>query len=145
MIKKSGFDCEGQLIAMDLYGCSFESLNSQDFLLTEANKAARMAQMRVLAINIVPFYPQGLSLNLTLAESHLTIHTYPEFGYAAIDVFTCGTGNPMKAAEHFRKVLKPKVTSVNSQRRGVLPPSETGEESPFSPGERSCLQELTQF
>jgi S-adenosylmethionine decarboxylase len=139
MVEKNDFDCEGRLVALDLYGCSFESLNSPGFLVTETNKAAQMAQMRVLAITLVPFKPQGLSITLTLAESHLAIHTSPELGYAAVDIFTCGGGNPMKAAEHLRKVLNPKVTLVNSQRRGMLPPSEKGVDHRLSPGEPLCL------
>jgi S-adenosylmethionine decarboxylase len=124
MKEEEDFNSEGRLVAVDAHGCSFELLNSPGFLLAEASRAAEVAHMKVLAITIVPFQPQGLSLTLTLGESHLTIHTAPELGYAAIDVFTCGGGNAMKAAKHLMKALNPRVTTLKSQRRGALPLAE---------------------
>ena len=145
MNQKFYFHCKGRLVFLDLFGCSFESINSQEYLLAEATKAAEMAQMKVLSANIVPFHPQGLSLILTLAESHLTIHTYPELGYAAIDIFTCGGGNPIKAALHLLKVLKPKAKSINSRRRGVLPQSKKIASHSLVTGDQPCLSEVRQF
>lgn len=143
MIEKNYFNCEGRLVALDLCGCSFGLLNSLGFLVSEAKKAAEMAGMTVLAVTAVPFNPQGFSITVTLGESHLAIHTAPELGYAAVDVFTCGSGDPMKAAQHLMKVLNPKVSKVKSQRRGVLPSSEKGEELPLLLGESSCLSETS--
>ena len=142
MKEKEDFNCEGNLVALDFFGCSFQSLNSPGFLLTEAKKAAEMARMTVLAATIVPFQPQGLSLNITLAESHLTIHTYPEQGYAAVDIFTCGTGKPKKAAEHLRMALNPTVVLMSSRRRGVIPTSKKIENDSLGTGEPPCLSEL---
>ena len=142
MNQKNEFNCEGRLVALDMYGCAFGALNSLGFLVTEAKKAAEIAGMTVLAVTAVPFNPQGLSVTLTLGESHLTLHTAPELGYAAVDVFTCGPGNPMKAAKHLRKVLNPKVTSINTQRRGILPVSEKAKDRPLLLGESLCLSEL---
>ena len=142
MKEKEDFNCEGSLVALDFFGCSFQSLNSPGFLLTEAKKAAEMARMTVLAITVVPFSPQGLSIALTLSTSHLCLHSAPEYGYTAIDLFTCGPGDPMKAARHLIKALRPTVTRVKSQRRGVLPSSEKGKNRPLLLGEPSCLSEL---
>jgi len=142
MIEKSNFNCEGRLVALDMYGCPFEPLNSPSFLLTEAKRAAEIASMHVLAISIVPFYPQGLSINVTLAESHLCLHSYPELGFISADVYTCGHGDPMKAAQHLMKVLSPKVAKVRSQRRGILPSAKKEENHPSSTGELPCLSEL---
>ena len=115
---------EGKLLALDVYGCSFQVLNCPEFLIREATLAAHKAGMRVLAITMVPFEPQGLSLVLILGESHLTIHTAPEFGYAGVDVYTCGGGNPMAAVDHLLKVLNPDAVRVKEQRRGMFPVAE---------------------
>jgi spermidine synthase len=142
MDEKENFNCEGRLVALDLFGCSFETLNSPGFLLTEAKKAAEIAGMTVLAITVVPFNPQGLSIALTLSTSHLCIHSSPECQYASVDVFTCGPGNPIKAAQHLIKALRPKITKMNSQRRGLMPLSKKEENHPPSTGELPCLSEL---
>ncbi len=117
------FHTDGTLIAIDLWGVDFEVLNQPSSLCHEAMLAAEKAGMHVLAISIVPFHPQGLSLALILGESHLTIHTSPEYGYAAIDVFTCGGGNPLLAVEHLCTHLKPKEICLEKFRRGVKPKS----------------------
>ncbi|MBM4305172.1 MAG: adenosylmethionine decarboxylase [Deltaproteobacteria bacterium] len=117
------FHTEGTLIAMDLWGLSFETLNHPLLLSDLAKQAAEKAGMRVLAISIVPFRPQGLSLAVILGESHLTIHTAPEYGYAAVDVFTCGKGNPLMAVQYLIENLKPKEIRVKEFQRGVRVPS----------------------
>ncbi|MCX5909678.1 MAG: adenosylmethionine decarboxylase [Deltaproteobacteria bacterium] len=117
------FHTDGNLIAIDLWGVDFEILNQPSFLCHEARLAAEKAGMQVLAISIVPFRPQGFSIACILGESHLTIHTSPEHGYAAIDVFTCGKGNPLMAAEYLIGMLKPKEICVKELQRGVKPKS----------------------
>jgi S-adenosylmethionine decarboxylase len=117
----SEFHTDGTLIVMDLWGVNFDLLNDPSFLSREAKMAAEKAQMQVLAISIVPFKPQGLSLAVILGESHLTIHTSPEQGYAAIDIFTCGKGNPLTAAEYLRSVLNPTHVFMKNMERGVKP------------------------
>jgi len=117
----NNFNPNGMLIILDLWGCEFGILNHPSFLFYQAKLAAEQANMQVLAISIVPFKPQGLSLALILGESHLTIHTSPEYGYAAIDVFTCGKGNPLLAAKYLCDVLKPEEVSIKKIERGVKP------------------------
>jgi len=115
------FNTDGSLISIDLWGSELEVLNDPSFLGHQAQLAAEKANMQVLAISIVPFKPQGLSLALILGESHLTIHTSPEHQYAAIDVFTCGKGDPMVAAIYLLEVLKPIDFSIKKSERGVRP------------------------
>ena len=144
MNENKSFNCAGRLVALDLHGASSELLNSPGFLLTEAKRAAEIAGMTVLAVTVVPFRPQGLTITVTLGESHLAIHTAPEHGYAAVDVFTCGPGNPMKAVQHLIKVLNPKFTKIRSQRRGIQPLSQKKENHPLPTGEHRCLSVLRQ-
>ncbi len=116
------FHTEGTLIAIDLWGVTFETLNHPILLCQMAKQAVEKAEMQVLGINIIPFHPQGLSLALILGESHLTIHTSPEDEYVAIDVFTCGKGKPLAAAEYFCEVLKPKRVAIKELKRGIRCP-----------------------
>ena len=138
MSKSIHFDPAGRLVAIDAYGCPFDHLNSAEFLMSEANKAARKAEMNVLAVTVVPFHPQGLSMVLILGESHLTVHTTPERSYAAIDIFTCGKGDPLRAAKHLLKALNPKYTTVKSLPRGLLSAAVKQEDEPFRSEETVC-------
>ncbi len=116
-------ETNGRLVMLDLWGCDFETLNNFASLSSEAKVAAEKAGMNVLAISVVPFVPQGYSIVLTLSESHLTIHTSPEQGYAAIDVFTCGHGKPHVAANHLLAILKPGQILAKVIQRGEQAPA----------------------
>ena len=117
----SEFRTDGVVVLMDLWGVNFDLLNDPAFLSHQAKTAAEKAGMQVLVISIVPFKPQGLSLAVILGESHLTIHTSPEQGYAAIDIFTCGKGDPLTAADYLRTVLNPQQVLMKNMERGVKP------------------------
>ena len=82
--------------------------------------------MHVVESNVHQFEPQGISLVLTLSESHLAVHTSPEHGYAAVDVFTCGGGNPLVAVEHLCAHLRPEQFFLQGFRRGIKPKSVVG-------------------
>jgi S-adenosylmethionine decarboxylase len=84
-------------------------------------KAAIDCGAVVLGDSFHRFSPQGVSGVVIIAESHLSIHTWPEYGYAAVDIFTCGTFvNPEKAAEVLIEKLGSKNHSVMEIPRGVL-------------------------
>jgi len=75
----------------------------------------------VLGDSFHHFSPQGVSGVVIIAESHLSIHTWPEYGYAAVDVFTCGTTvKPEKAAEVLMEKLGSRNHSLMEIPRGVL-------------------------
>jgi S-adenosylmethionine decarboxylase len=115
------YETNGRLVMLDLWGCDFETLNDPISLSHQAKMAAEKAGMQVLAISMVPFKPQGVSIALILSESHLTIHTSPEQGYAAIDIFTCGRGKPQVAANHLLAALKPEQIIIKGVERGAQP------------------------
>jgi len=75
---------------LELYGCPFDLLNDEDFLRQAVRQAARVADSSLLQLTSHSFSPQGVTALGLLAESHISIHTWPESGYAAADVFTCG-------------------------------------------------------
>ena len=75
---------------LELYRCDYEKLNDESFLRCTLNRAAKLANATVLNLITNKFEPQGVTAIALLAESHLSIHTWPEAQYSAVDIFTCG-------------------------------------------------------
>ena len=75
---------------LELYRCDYEKLNDESFLRCTVNNAAKLANASVLNLISNKFEPQGITAIALLAESHLSIHTWPEAHYSAVDIFTCG-------------------------------------------------------
>lgn len=113
------FDTVGAHILADFWGCRFKDLDDAELLMNSLRAAAKYANMTVLAEEAHKFEPQGFTGLLLLAESHISIHTYPERGYAAVDVYTCGRGMTQKAVDYLKKVLQPAKTKEIVLRRGV--------------------------
>lgn len=109
----------GKHLTVDMYSCSFESLDNLDFIKNAMLTAVKEANMTLLDFSSYKFEPQGLTAIALLAESHMSIHTYPELGYAAVDVFTCGDhSRPDKAVSVLKSLLKPEKTKITNIRRG---------------------------
>ena len=77
-------------LLLELYECDYEKLNDESFLRCTLNRAAKLAKATVLNLISNKFEPQGVTAIALLAESHISIHTWPESQYSAIDIFTCG-------------------------------------------------------
>ena len=75
---------------LELYRCDYEKLNDESFLRCTLNNAAKFANATVLNLISNKFEPQGVTAIALLAESHISIHTWPEAHYSAVDIFTCG-------------------------------------------------------
>jgi S-adenosylmethionine decarboxylase len=75
-----------------------------------------------LNIDLHQFSPSGgISGVAVLAESHISIHTWPERQYAAVDVFMCGNATPLKAVTVLKEALEPKSVTLVEHRRGMVP------------------------
>ena len=84
-------------------------------------KTVKMAKNTPLEIVIHKFNPCGITGVALLAESHIALHSWPEFNYLAIDIFTCGEkSKPYKALEYLKKEFKPKRVVVNEIKRGKM-------------------------
>jgi len=118
------YDTVGAHILADFWGCDYTRLNDAGELRRALHRAAEVAKMTVLGEEWHQFSPCGLTGMLLLAESHISIHTYPESGYAAVDIFTCGGGETDKALEHLQDVLQPVKVRKYNIRRGVLADAE---------------------
>jgi len=94
-------DFQGTHLLLELYGCNKEKLNDELYLRCQLNSAAKLANASVLNIVSNKFEPFGVTAIALLAESHLSIHTWPESQYSAIDIFTCGRNMKPNLASQF--------------------------------------------
>ncbi|MGQ9755463.1 MAG: adenosylmethionine decarboxylase [Desulfotomaculales bacterium] len=116
----------GRHILAEIYGCDFETLN--DILRVEETmvNAALEAGAEVREAVFHKFSPQGVSGVVVISESHLTIHTWPELGYAAVDVFTCGEKvDPWDALNYLTTQFNAQHIETQETVRGILPSSLT--------------------
>lgn len=92
---------------LELYDCPSSLLDDVTFVRQAMCEAAQKAGSTLLHEVCHRFEPQGVTAIALLAESHISIHTWPELGYAAVDVFTCGdTANPQQACHYLVSVLQ---------------------------------------
>lgn len=84
----------GKHYLLNLYGCSFVLLDDQEYLIKLLEEAANISGATVVNTIFKKFDPQGVTVLTLLSESHISIHTWPEKGEAAVDLFTCGDCNP---------------------------------------------------
>ncbi len=113
----------GRHILCEAYGCDPEVLNDRKVVEQIMVDAALLTGAEVREVAFHKFSPQGVSGVVVISESHLAIHTWPELGYAAIDVFTCGdTVDPWKACQLHDRVVSGHDGGRPRGRRGGLPP-----------------------
>ena len=92
---------QGKHLLLELYKCDNEKLNDESYLRCTLNRAAKLANATVLNLISNKFEPQGVTAIALLAESHISIHTWPESNYSAVDIFTCGQNMLPELASQF--------------------------------------------
>ena len=98
---------------LELYRCDCEKLNDESFLRCILNRASKLANATVLNLISNKFEPQGVTAIALLAESHISIHTWPESNYSAVDIFTCGQNMmPELASQYLIESLMAKEHSL---------------------------------
>ena len=111
----------GRQVLVEFYHCDAAVLNDCDKIAVAMDEAARMAGATVVEKVFHLFNPHGISGVVVIAESHLSIHTWPEYGYAAVDLFTCGDEiQPEIAFEYLKRTLRAESVSVMELKRGIL-------------------------
>jgi len=95
----------GTHLLLEVYNVDFEVLNDVISLQKSMEKGITRAKMTILNIFSHCFLPQGCTIVIALSESHVSCHTWPENGCVAIDVYTCGEGNPRLIAIELLKYL----------------------------------------
>jgi S-adenosylmethionine decarboxylase proenzyme len=105
----------------EYYGCSADLLDDADGLRETLENAARAAKTTIIGTHLHKFAPQGVSGMVILAESHLAIHTWPELGFASIEIYVCGEEADPNAGHAFLEdALRPKHSVVRMVPRGDL-------------------------
>ena len=119
-------------LLLELYRCNYEKLNDESFLRCTLNRASKLAKATVLNLISNKFEPQGVTAIALLAESHISIHTWPESNYSAVDIFTCGKNmspeiasryliEALQAQEHSLRIIErnPPLAVLNQLRTAV--------------------------
>lgn len=118
-ISAEGQTYAGTHLIIDLWGC--EQLDNIPFIEKTMREAVDIASATLLHIHLHHFTPNsGVSGIAVLAESHISIHTWPERGYAAMDIFMCGETQPEKAVALLKKAFKPTRVDVSTHLRGIV-------------------------
>jgi S-adenosylmethionine decarboxylase proenzyme len=117
----------GRHLLLELKICNEELLDDLNFLKGCLNEAAVQSGATVVGESFYHFSPYGVSGVVNIAESHIAIHTWPEYKYAAVDVFTCGDDvDPEKAARVITEKLGAQSHSLIELRRGIMEDSHVG-------------------
>jgi S-adenosylmethionine decarboxylase len=105
---------EGKHCIGEIYGANSDLLNDEEFICKSLREAAMQSGATLLKIGSHKFHPQGVTAFALLAESHISIHTWPELQYANLDAFTCGSHtDPEKAFAVLKKIFE--ATSSHSK------------------------------
>jgi len=113
---RKGVRCAGVHLIVDLHDAA--GLNDIDLIEETLRRCVTAAGATLLHIHLHHFQPNGVSGVAVLAESHISIHTWPEAHYAAIDIFMCGSANPDACIPVLREAFKPKNIAVGEHLRG---------------------------
>lgn len=117
----NGIKCLGTQIIAELYYCDKNLLNDLDYIRNIMINAVKEANVTVIGSKFHKFSPQGVSGFILIAESHISIHTWPEYGYAAVDIFTCGSRSmPRLALRYVAKALRARRIRFKEMKRGLL-------------------------
>lgn len=118
-VERNGVKFAGVHLLIELWGAS--NLGDMDATDKALRDAASVSGATLLHIHLHHFGAgAGLSGVAVLAESHISIHTWPERGYAALDIFMCGACDPYKAIPVLRGAFKPETVQISEQKRGVI-------------------------
>lgn len=111
----------GHHLLVEFYNCNPAMLDEVEMIEHHMNEAARRCGATIVQSGFHRFEPYGVSGVVVISESHLAIHTWPEYGYASVDLFTCGDDvQPLIAYEYLREVFEAKGAEIQMIKRGNL-------------------------
>jgi len=111
----------GSHILAEYYDCDISILNNLELLKQYMHEAAIKSGATIVGSTFHQYNPHGVSGVIVIAESHMAMHTWPEYGYAAVDFFTCGERvDPWKAFDYMNKKLKSAKNSKKELKRGLI-------------------------
>jgi S-adenosylmethionine decarboxylase len=119
----------GRHIILEMWGC--QNLDSVETAECALRDMVQALDVTLLDLKVYPFSPVGVTGMAIVSESHLVIHTWPEYGYAAVDVFTCGAPrDPQDAIGVLRRYFQPERIGVMEINRGQVDLPELDTASP---------------
>ena len=111
----------GRHLLLELFDCDLDAINNVETVKGALIEAAKRAQATIVDVVFHEFNPFGVSGVVVIAESHLSIHTWPEYRYAAVDIFSCGDVlQPEIAANYLVEYFGAERTSVVEMQRGMF-------------------------
>jgi S-adenosylmethionine decarboxylase len=117
----TGLNALGRHLLLELFDCDSDAINNLEAVKTALVEAAKRAQATIVDVVFHEFNPFGVSGVVVIAESHLSIHTWPEYRYAAVDIFSCGDVlQPEIAANYLVEQFGAERTSVVDVQRGLF-------------------------
>ena len=125
----------GRHLLLELFDCDFDALCNLETVKHALVEAAKRAHATIVDVVFHEFNPFGISGVVVIAESHLSIHTWPEHRYAAVDIFSCGDVlKPEVAANYLVEQLGAERTSVVELQRGLFlnAPAPVANKTPFA-------------
>jgi S-adenosylmethionine decarboxylase len=115
--ERDGVKCAGTHLIIDLFGA--KRLDDLRHIQDTLKRCAEVAGATLLHVHLHRFTPTGGVAGVAvLAESHISIHSWPEAGYAALDVFMCGETNPRASIDVLKEAFSPRKVVVKEQLRG---------------------------
>jgi S-adenosylmethionine decarboxylase proenzyme len=118
-LKESALQTRGQHLLIEFRGCKGPVLNDPDALQALMERAVEATRATIVNSVFHVFAPQGVTGVVVVEESHFSIHTWPEHGYVAVDVYTCGDCHPQRAREVLRAGLAASSTESMLIERGL--------------------------
>lgn len=111
----------GRHVIVELYDCDKDLINDHEYIEEAMLRAVELSGATIVRPVFHKFNPHGVSGVVVIAESHFSIHTWPEYGYCALDIFTCGDLiDNYVALSHIREKVRAQNISVSEIKRGVL-------------------------
>jgi S-adenosylmethionine decarboxylase len=111
----------GRHLLLELFDCDSDAINNLEAVKGALIEAAKRAQATIVDVVFHEFNPFGVSGVVVIAESHLSIHTWPEYRYAAVDVFSCGDVlQPEIAVNYLVEQFGAERSSLVEMQRGVF-------------------------
>jgi S-adenosylmethionine decarboxylase len=111
----------GKQILVEFYDCDQSKINDVSYIENSLIQATKASNATIISHNFHKFSPYGVSGVVVIAESHVAIHTWPEYNYAAVDIFTCGdTIDPWMIQEQLKEYFESKNVSSMEMKRGLF-------------------------
>src|SRR5438093_5913834 len=116
-----GVNALGRHLLLEMFGCDPDAINNLEAVKGALVEAAKRAQATIVDVVFHEFNPFGISGVVVIAESHLSIHTWPEYRFAAVDIFSCGDVlQPEVAANYLVEQFAAERTSIVEMLRGMF-------------------------